>query len=124
MVRLIDETLTRSIIGAFYDVYNALDFGYLEHVYVCAMERELRARGHRVGREVGVQVIYKGEPLTTQRLDMLVEDRVVVEVKSGADLPRVARRQLYSYLRSTNLEVGLLLHFGPVARFHRVVRPN
>jgi GxxExxY protein len=55
---------------------------------------------------------------------MLVEDRVVVELKAGAKLPELAKRQVYSYLRATRLEVGLLLHFGPDARFYRIVRPN
>ncbi len=124
MERLLEEDLTRDIIGAFYEVYNALGYGFLEHVYVRAVERELTTRGHRVGREVAVQVSYKGEPLTTQRLDMLVDERVVVEIKAGAELPKLAKRQVYSYLRATNLEVGLLLHFGPDARFHRLVKPN
>lgn len=124
MPQLLEADLTHSIIGAFYEVYNILGYGFLETVYVQAMERELRARGHRVGREVGVQISYKGEPLTTQRLDMLVDDRVVVEIKAGSDLSRAAQRQVYSYLRATTLEVGLLLHFGPEARFHRIVKPN
>jgi hypothetical protein len=51
---LIEEELTKSVIGAFFEVYNNLRFGFLEHIYVMAMERELRARGHHVGREVGV----------------------------------------------------------------------
>jgi GxxExxY protein len=119
-----EERLTCEIIGAFYEVYNHLGYGFLEHVYVHALERELKARGLRVGREVGVQVYYKGEPITTQRLDILVEDRVVVELKAGPELPKLTNRQVYSYLRATRLEVGLLLHFGPDARFYRIVKPN
>jgi GxxExxY protein len=121
---LLEEATTRAIIGAFYEVYNALGYGFLEHVYVRALERELNTRGLRVGREVAVLINYKGEPLTTQRLDILVNERVVVEVKSGPELPKGAKRQVYSYLRATNLEVGLLLHFGLEARFDRYVKPN
>lgn len=117
---LMEEALTGSIIGAFYQVYNALDFGYLEHIYVLALERELRSRGCRVKREVPVRVFYKGEELGIQRLDMVVDDRVIVEVKSTRLLSPIAKRQLYSYLRSTHLQVGLLLHFGPKADFYRV----
>ena len=124
MDSLIEAGLTREIIGAFFEVYNHLGYGFLEHVYVHALERELEARGLRVGREVAVQIYYKGEAVTTQRLDMLVEDRVVVELKAGVKLPEVAKRQVYSYLRATRLEVGLLLHFGPDARFYRIVKPN
>ena len=118
---LIEGRITRSVIGAFYDVYNALGFGFLEHLYVNALERELLARGHSVAREVLVQVRYKGEELGTQRLDMLVDERVIVEIKSTAALHPLALRQVFNYLRATNLKVGLVLHFGPKPVFHRLV---
>lgn len=89
-----------------------------------AMERELRHRGHAVAREVGVRIMYKGEHLTTQRLDMIVDDRLVIEMKSTHQLHPAALRQLQNYLRSTTLEIGLLLHFGSVARFHRLIFTN
>jgi GxxExxY protein len=75
---LIHERLTHSIIAAFYEVYNTLGFGFFEQVYSKAMEFELRARGHKVGREVWVPVYYKGSPLSRQRVDMLVDDKVIV----------------------------------------------
>ena len=56
---LIEEDLTESVIGAYYDVYNRLGFGFLEHVYAAALERELLDRRHRVSREVSVGVLYK-----------------------------------------------------------------
>ena len=89
-----------------------------------AMERELLARGHRVARELGVRVMYKGDELGYQRLDLIVDDTIVVEIKSTTDLHKTAPRQLHNYLRATNLEVGLLLHFGPEARFYRIFSPN
>ncbi len=119
--KLIEEGLTQSVIGAFFEVYNTLGFGFLEHIYVMALERELRNCGHNVAREVAVRVTYKGEHLGTQRLDMIVDDRLVVETKSTYQLHPVAIRQLYNYLRGTNLEVGLLLHFGPVPKFYRQI---
>lgn len=119
--QLMEEALTRSIIGAFFEVYNQLGFGFLEHVYVMALERELRARGHQVGREVGVRVYYKGEELATQRLDMIVDGKVVVEIKSTYELHKAANRQLFSYLRGSHLKVGLLLHFGPQPKFYRQI---
>jgi GxxExxY protein len=121
---LIEAALTRAVIGAFFDVYNALGFGFLEHVYVMALERELRARGHDVARELAVRIMYKGEALGTQRLDMIVDGRVVVETKSTHVLHRSAPRQLYNYLRATNLEVGLLLHFGPAPKFYRLINQH
>jgi GxxExxY protein len=121
---LIEERLTHSVIGAFFDVYNTLGYGFLEHVYVMALERELIARRHRVAREVAVRVHYKGHELAEQRLDMIVDEKLVVEIKSTHELHRAANRQVYNYLRSTSLEVGLLLHFGPEARFYRLIHRN
>ena len=122
--QLLHEALTESVIGAFFDVYNILDFGFLEHVYSEALERELRSRGHSVGREVGVEVMYKGEEIASQRLDMVVDDCLVVEIKSTMLLPPTAKRQLLGYLRATRIEVGLLLHFGPEPKFHRQILTN
>ena len=118
--QLIEEELTKSVIGAFYEVYNTLGYGFLEHVYVRALEYELLLRGHRVGREVSVPIWYKGVEIARQRLDTIVDQKLVVESKSTYTLPTDARRQLYNYLRATKLEVGELLHFGPQAKFFRV----
>ena len=123
-IKLIHETLTHSVIGAFFEVYYALGFGFLEHVYVASLTRELHNRGHDVGREVSVPVFYKGEQVAHQRLDMVVDGIVVIETKSTNTLHQGAVRQLSGYLRATRLEVGLLLHFGPRPRFVRVVCTN
>jgi GxxExxY protein len=121
---LLEERLTHSVIGAFYDVYNELRYGFLESVYANALELELRWRGHRVAREVWVEVVYKGVPIGKQRLDMLVDDRLAVEIKSTQDLARSSLRQIHSYLSATRIEVGLLLHFGPDPAFYRLIATN
>jgi GxxExxY protein len=121
---LIEEALTHSVIGAFYEVYNVLGFGFLESVYAKALQRELLDRGHRVGREVPVRIIYKGHVLCIQRLDMIVDEKLALETKSTFHLHPSASRQLYNYLRATNLEVGLLLHFGPKPAFYRMICQN
>jgi GxxExxY protein len=118
---LIEEPLTHSVIGSFYEVYNVLRFGFLENLYALALERELKEKGHTVLREAEVSIDYKGSLLGIQRVDMLVDDRLIVEIKSTAVLPLTAKRQLYSYLKGSGLPVGLLLHFGPEARFYRLV---
>lgn len=120
-IELIEKRLTHSVIGAFFEVYNTLGYGFLEHLYVRAMERELRARGHAVAREVGVQVLYKGNELGIQRLDLIVDDKLVVEAKASSELHKAATRQVYNYLRATNLKIGLLLHFGPEPTFNRII---
>ena len=118
---MLERETTAEIIGAFYDVYNKLGYGFLEHVYCHALERELVARGKRVGREVSVPIYYEGTVLTSQRIDFIVDGSVVVEVKSSAVLPPTAQRQALNYLRATSLQVALILHFGPEPRFHRLV---
>lgn len=123
-VELIQVDTTGDVIGAFYEVYNALGFGFLEHVYSLALERELMSRGRLVGKEVSVPIFYKGDTITSQRVDMIVDEKVVVEIKSTYVLPPTAKRQTLNYLRATNLEVALLLHFGPDAKFYRLVHSN
>ena len=122
--QLLERRTTAAIIGAFYEVYNRLGYGFLENVYSMALERELVERGHTVSREVVVTVSYKGKPLTTQRLDMVVDHKVVVENKSTPKLASYARRQTLSYLRASMLPVSLILHFGPTARFCRIVHTH
>ena len=119
-----EEERTRSIIGAFFAVYNTLGFGFLETVYLAALERELRERGHDVAREVSIRVLYKGEEIAWHRVDMIVDGLVIVEVKSTMNLAPIAGRQLYNYLRATRLEVGLLLHFGPEPELFRHYSAN
>jgi GxxExxY protein len=121
---LLGRRTTAAIIGAFYEVYNRLGFGFLENVYALALERELVERGHTVEREVIITISYKGKPLTTQRLDMVVDHKVVVENKSTTVLPAFARRQTHSYLKGSTLAVGLMLHFGPTAKFYRIVQTH
>jgi GxxExxY protein len=121
---LLEERLSYSVIGAFFYVHRELGFGFLETVYSRALERELRRRGHRVGREVAVDVHFEGSTVAHQRIDMLVDDKLIVEIKATDQLHRGACRQLYNYLRATNLELGLLLHFGRSADFYRVICEN
>jgi GxxExxY protein len=122
--RLLEEETTGAIIGAFLTVHAAFGFGYRELIYNLALERELHAMGHQVAREVGVMVHYRGEPLARQTLDMVVDAKVIVESKATEFLPPAADRQLFSYLCSTKLEVGLVLHFGPEPHYHRVICEN
>ena len=117
---LIERDLTYEIIGAFFEVYNTLGYGFLEQVYVEALTYELRDRGHLVEREAPVSIWYKGRVIARHRLDLVVDHRVVVEAKAGPHLLPFAARQLYNYLRATDLKIGLLLHFGPEAKHHRV----
>jgi GxxExxY protein len=116
--------ITDAILGAFFEVYRELGYGYVESVYVAGLVNELVRRGLSVRREVLVRVWYKGEEIAWQRIDLIVNDVIVIECKAGPLLAPHARLQLYNYLRGTSLEVGLLLHFGPKAFFERAFSEN
>jgi GxxExxY protein len=118
---LIEGELVRSIVGAFFDVYNHFGYGLAEAVYSGALLYELELRGHCVARELGVAVTYKDRVVAWQRLDLVVDRKVVVEVKATEKLSPFAARQLVNYLRATPFEVGVLLHFGPEPKFQRFV---
>ena len=115
------ERITGSIIAAFYAVYNTLGYGLSERIYALAMRKELMARGHTVAMEVKVPVRYMGELLQYQRLDLLVDGQVIVEIKATPVLAPGAHKQLHNYLRLTPHEVGLLLHFGPDPAIARLI---
>ncbi|MDB4877378.1 MAG: GxxExxY protein [Gemmatimonadetes bacterium] len=113
--------LLHSIVGAFYSVYNYYGYGFVESVYCGGMEYELTDRGHHVAREVAIAIEYKGRHVAWQRIDMLVDGKVIVEIKATELLPPYAKRQLVNYLRATPMKTGLLLYFGPRARFWRIM---
>ncbi len=121
---LIEAETTGAIIGSFYDVHRALGFGYRELIYALALERDLKAKGYRVDREVAIMIHFRGEPLARQTIDMIVDQSVIVETKSTEALHPGVRRQLFGYLCASTLEVGLLLHFGREPKFHRAVLEN
>jgi GxxExxY protein len=122
--KLLAAETTGAIIGSFLDVRRALGFGFRERIYALAMERDLRAKGHRVDREVAVVVYFRGEPLARQRIDMIVDEKVIVETKAGAESHLEGQPQLFSYLAATTLEVGLLLYFGRKPQYRRFIFEN
>lgn len=121
---MLESKLTEQLIGAFFVVYRNLGFGFLESNYCAALGIELQRRGIDYEREVTVEVQYEGVPIGRYRVDMVVEGRVLVEIKSTKNLTEADTRQLLNYLKATNLEVGLLLHFGPTPKFHRFLYTN
>ena len=105
--------ITYQIRGAIYDVYKALGPGLLESVYEEALVFELHSRGLKVERQKQVPIIYKGNTLNTElRLDLLVEDQVIVELKSVEDMKPVFGKQLLTYLRLMDKHLGLLVNFN------------
>jgi GxxExxY protein len=124
MPPLKEAELTSAIIAAFYAVYDALGYGFLEGVYCAALAIELRNRGIVFRQQLPVDVYYQGTTVGHLRSDMIVADKVLVEVKSTKALDESDRRQVLNYLRATNLEIGMLLHFGPKPQFQRLLFTN
>ena len=118
--------LSGEIVAAAIEVHRELGGpGLLESVYEEALVEELRIRGLSLERQLAVEVAYKGKNLATPlRLDLLVENSVIVEIKAVAELSTVSRSQLLTYLRMADKSLGLLINFGePLVKngIHRVV---
>ena len=108
-----ENAISYQIRGAIYEVYEALGPGLLESVYEEALTYELQKRGLKVERQREVPIKYDGQLLgTSLRLDMLVEDKVIIELKSVKELQDVFFKQTLTYLRLTNLHLGILVNFN------------
>ena len=108
-----ENDITYQIRGAIYDVYKALGPGLLESVYEEALVFELEQRGLKVERQKQVPIVYKGNVLKSElRLDLLVEDKVIVELKSVEEMKKVFSKQLLTYLRLLGKKLGLLVNFN------------
>jgi len=106
------DILTDKIIGAAIEVHKELGPGLLESIYEQALCYEFKIQNIEFACQVPVNIIYKGKILTGQRLDLLVEKEVVVELKSRQKEPGVVLSQTISYLKATGLKRGLIINFG------------
>jgi GxxExxY protein len=119
-LELMHSDLTREIIGAFYDVYNELGYGFVETVYQRALPLALKARGVQSERERSLTVRFRGTVVGDYRADLVVENKVIVESKVAEKIVPVHELQLLNYLKATGINVGLILNFGPQANFRRM----
>jgi GxxExxY protein len=106
------DNLTQAIIGAAIEVHRTLGNGLIESIYEEALCYEFDLRRIDYHRQVGIDVLYKGKVIKGQRIDLVVDKQVVVELKSVSRLPEVATAQVLSYLKATGLKRALLLNFG------------
>jgi GxxExxY protein len=113
--------LTDRVIGIFYDVYSELGYGFLESVYEESLVISLREAGLVVDRQVSVPVWFREHKVGDFRADALVENRVLLELKCARVLESAHEAQLLHYLKSTEIEVGLLLNFGLRPQFRRLL---
>jgi GxxExxY protein len=121
---LIHEELTEKIIGIFFKVYNELGHGFLESVYEEAFCVSLAEQNIFYERQRAVPVFFHGLKIGDFRADILVDSKVMVELKAVAAIERVHEKQLTNYLKATEIEVGIILNFGPEPKFKRVVFEN
>ncbi len=118
-----ENDLSYTIIGAIYDVYNKLGPGLLESVYEAALAYELKKRDLKVERQIEVPILYDGKRIDTDlRLDILVEDLVIVELKSVLEMKDVFYLQINTYLKLTGKHLGLLVNFNTDDIVHSIHR--
>lgn len=106
------QELTNGIIAAAIDVHRQLGPGFLEKIYENAIALELEARGHKVERQLSYDVSFRGQVIGQHRLDLLIDDEVVIELKSVEALAKTHQAQLRSILKAANKRVGLLINFN------------
>lgn len=112
---------TELIIKAFYTVYNELGYGFIENVYQNALYKELLRMGIPCVAHPKINVYYRGEAVGYYEADIIAFDSVILELKAVSHLMKEHEIQLRNYLKATNIEVGLLLNFGPKPEIHREV---
>jgi GxxExxY protein len=121
MVEYKHKELTREIINAAYAVHNTLGYGFLERVYHKSLLIELCKRGYSVESEKPIEVRYDNQVVGDFSADLLIENKIVVEVKAADKYTSAFEAQLLNYLKATSLEVGLIINFGPSVEVKRMV---
>ncbi len=111
--------LTETIISCYYSVYNTLGFGFLEKVYENAMMREMEKRGLKAQSQYPIRVYYDGFAVGDYFADIVVEDKIIIELKASSSIINDHLLQLQNYLKATDYEVGLLLNFGTEPQIRR-----
>jgi GxxExxY protein len=122
--KYLHQELTSKIISAFYNVYNALGFGFLEKVYENSLEIELKKAGLEVEKQYPIDVFYENINVGKYYADLVVDNKVVLELKTAESICEEHEFQLINYLKATEFEIGLLLNFGKKPEFKRKIFTN
>jgi GxxExxY protein len=112
MDNLLHSDVTGEILKAFYKVYNDLGYGFLEKVYENSMAFELQTNGLFVQQQLPINVFYNGKIAGEYFADLIVENKVIIEIKTASSIDKAHEAQLLNYLKATEIEVGLVLNFG------------
>lgn len=121
---LLHREVTDRILAAYYRVYRELGWGFVESVYASAMRLELEEMQVPIELETSVVVHYRGRSVGVFRADLIVEKCVLVELKAVSALAEAHEQQVMNYLKATQIEVALLLNFGPRPSFKRYLLTN
>lgn len=124
MKNLLHSNITGEIIKAFYKVYNTLGYGFLEKVYENALAFELESNGFDVKTQLPIDVFYYDKKVGEYFADIVVENKVIVEIKTASSIDNAHEAQLLNYLKATEIEVGLVLNFGQKTEYKRKIYPN
>jgi len=124
MKDILYKEITDSILKAYYAVYNQLGYGFLEKVYQNAMYFELKSKGLKVEAQKQIKVYFKNQLVGEYFADLLIEDKVIVELKACELLMNAHVAQTMNYLKATKIEIGLVLNFGEEPEFKRIVYTN
>ena len=116
--------LCHGIVQVFYAVYNELGFGFLEAVYEEALAIALTEAGFKVSQQVATPIWFRGRKIGDYKADLVVNDAVLIEIKTARAFDASHEAQTLNYLRATQYEVALLLNFGPKPQFKRLVFEN
>jgi len=123
-LKYLHQDITEIIIKAYYNVYNELEYGFLEKVYENALMIELKSLGLDCEKQKPISVSFKGNNVGEYFADIIVENKVIIELKAAEGLIEGHEAQLLNYLRATEIEVGLLLNFGKKPQFKRQIFEN
>mgnify|MGYP003399313215 FL=1 len=124
MSTLLHKTITDTVLKIYFDVYNQLGSGFLEKVYQNAMYFELKENGFKVEAQKQIKVYFRKQLVGEYFADLIVEDKVIVELKATELLMNAHVAQTLNYLKATEIEVGLLLNFGDEPEFKRMIYTN
>ncbi|WP_264520218.1 GxxExxY protein [Flavobacterium sp. N1994] len=124
MNSLLHKKISDAVLKAYYDVYNQLGYGFLEKVYQNAMYLELKSLGYTVEAQKQIKVYFKNQLVGEYYADIVIEEKIIIEIKACELLMSVHIAQLMNYLKATEVEVGLLLNFGEEPEFKRIIYTN
>jgi len=119
---IIEKELSYEIVNAAFEVHNILGPGFLESIYEEAMAIELENRGHKVEKQARISVIYKDQKIGEHVLDLIVDGRIILELKAVADIAPIHKQQALSYLKATDYQLAIIINFNsPSLQTERVV---